>query len=587
MENRNKLNLPLLREFMAEYVWPYIKYYWWALVFYPALVLEGFISPFFLGKTLALIGPNISWPSTVHWIIYWILATAIIMVGKVLFFIRWDTFFTEFYRNLRKQISIVLFNFDIKKFLDQKPGEIYTKLEKMETGSERVLSDFMYVYSSSILFILVSAVYIFVSSWQLGLLFIVGEIIFLLFWAFRNKYLIRGQAELNNIVSKINGDLQDKTANLLIVKNQAKEKWEIDRFFKLNSNWLVKQLSLDKKWSASRGVIDFLQMMMVIMCIFFGVFLLINGQIETSALISSVWLFQRGSNIVGMMVQNWRNMVKSSVEIADGMEVMKQEILVKDVPGAQPLKIKRGDIEIKNINFDYGGKPAIRNLSLSIPAGKTIALVGHSGAGKSTMATLLMRYYDLKSGEILIDGQNIADVTQESLRKNVAFVMQDNSLFHESLGFNIEYGCQGGKSDHQKIVEASKQAQIHDFIKGLEEQYETKVGQRGLRLSGGERQRISIARAILKNAPIMILDEATSALDSINEKKVQKALNNLMKGKTSIVIAHRLSTVKKADLIVVLKKGKIVEQGTHAELVTQRGEYSKLVKEQVNGMLAA
>ena len=315
-----------------------------------------------------------------------------------------------------------------------------------------------------------------------------------------------------------------------------------------------------------------------------GYKVMLMGGITVGDLVTCLWLFQRGANEMRTLVQVWKNFNRSIANIVEGEEVMMQEILVKDADKAKPLKISKGAIEFRNVSFDYQGKPAIRNLNLVIPAGKTTALVGHSGAGKSTMAALLMRYYDIKNGGIYIDGQNIAEVTQESLRSKTAFVMQDNSLFHESLKFNIGYG----KSNvgQKEIEKAAKKAQIHDFIDSLENKYDTEVGQRGLRLSGGERQRISIARAVLKDAPIMLLDEATSALDSINEGRVQKALKELMKGRTSVVIAHRLSTVKKADLIVVMKNGKIIEKGTHADLLKNKyGYYSKLVKQQVNGLI--
>ena len=244
-------------------------------------------------------------------------------------------------------------------------------------------------------------------------------------------------------------------------------------------------------------------------------------------------------------------------------------------PGAIALKVEKGDICFENVSFAYeNGKQALSAINIKASSGKTIALVGPSGAGKSSILNLIPRFYDVDSGQVNIDGVNVRDVTLESLRSQISFVSQEVILFNDTIRANIAYGCP--QALNSEILAASKAAAAHDFIKELSDGYDTVVGERGVKLSGGQRQRISIARAMLRNAPILLLDEATSALDSASERKVQHAIGRLIDGRTTFVIAHRLSTVTNADLIYVLNEGSVVEQGTHASLLAADGLYAQL-----------
>jgi ATP-binding cassette subfamily B protein len=258
---------------------------------------------------------------------------------------------------------------------------------------------------------------------------------------------------------------------------------------------------------------------------------------------------------------------------------------VPDRPGAVGFRPGRGRIALQEVTFTYGNQPApiYEDFSLSIPAGERVALVGPSGSGKSTFVKLLQRLYDVDDGCILIDGQDIAAVTQESLRRAVALVPQDPALFHRSLAENIAYGRPEATRD--EIVAAARRAHAHDFIMALPEGYETLVGERGVKLSGGERQRVAIARAFLADAPVLVLDEATSSLDSLTEALIQEAIEDLMEGRTTIVIAHRLSTVRAVDRILVFQDGAIVEQGSHAELLArEEGHFKRLHSLQAQGL---
>ena len=248
---------------------------------------------------------------------------------------------------------------------------------------------------------------------------------------------------------------------------------------------------------------------------------------------------------------------------------------IVDVPGAKDLQLTKGEIHFKNVSFHYQPKNKVfHDKSLTISPGQKVGLVGPSGAGKSTFANLIMRLYDLNSGQIMIDGQDISKVSQDSLHRQIAMIPQDPTLFHRSLMENIRYGRL--EASDEEVIAASKLAHCHEFIQTLGEGYDTLVGERGLKLSGGQRQRIAIARAILKDAPILILDEATSALDSETEQKIADSLHTLMKGRTTIVIAHRLSTLSNMDRILVFEHGRIIEDGAPAKLAAKNTKFAQL-----------
>ena len=295
--------------------------------------------------------------------------------------------------------------------------------------------------------------------------------------------------------------------------------------------------------------------------------------------------------ILGLAQRLWdfgriiRNIYESFADSKEMVEILETPYEVRDVPGAKEINVSGGKIEFKEMTFAFNEtRNVLENINLEIREGEKVALIGPSGAGKSTIVKLLLRMYDLISGTIEIDGQNIKDVTQDSLRRSISLVPQDPILFHRTLMENIRYGREGASDE--EVVEAARLAHCDEFIDVLPLKYETYVGERGIKLSGGERQRVAIARAILKNAPILILDEATSSLDSHSESLIQDALDKLMKEKTSIVIAHRLSTIRKMDRVVVVDNGQITEQGTHDELLARdESLYKNLWNLQAGGFL--
>ncbi|HEY8275897.1 MAG TPA: ABC transporter ATP-binding protein/permease, partial [Methyloceanibacter sp.] len=297
--------------------------------------------------------------------------------------------------------------------------------------------------------------------------------------------------------------------------------------------------------------------------------LTIGGFVMINAILMQLYL---PLNFMGMV---YREIKQGLIDIETMFALLHEPAEIVDRPGAKPLDVRKGAIKFDKVSFAYDPeRPILKNVSFEVPAGKMIAIVGPSGAGKSTISRILFRFYEIAGGNVTIDGQNIADVTQSSLRAAIGMVPQDTVLFNDTIEYNIRYGKPDATEG--QVREAARNAQIDSFIMTLPQGYDALVGERGLKLSGGEKQRVAIARTILKAPPILMLDEATSALDSHTEKDIQDALERIARGRTSLVIAHRLSTVVHADNILVLDQGEIVEQGTHLELLAKGGLYASL-----------
>lgn len=387
----------------------------------------------------------------------------------------------------------------------------------------------------------------------------------------------------NNAEDFEKGSMADFVTNMDAIKYFGKEKVIKSRFEKLTE--ITKKAFL-KNWnyfrymSAGQSIILNLGTFFLIL---FPILSFIRGEITIGTI---AFIYSAYMGLIGEMfsfVHGIRGFYRSMADFQPLFEYGKIENDVKDKPNAKELEIKEGEIEFKNVSFKYGNRNIFDGLSLKIPKNKKIALVGHSGSGKTTLVKLLYRFYDLHYGSIEIDGNNIRDVKQESLRSEMSIVPQEAVLFDDTVYNNVAFS--NPKASRRQVLEALKFAQLDKIIQKFPNKENTIVGERGVKLSGGEKQRVSIARAILANKKILILDEATSSLDSETEHEIQEALNKLMEGRTTIIIAHRLSTIMAADKIIVMKNGEIVQEGSHNQLIKQPGEYKKLWNLQRGGYI--
>ncbi|MDF2563967.1 MAG: lipid exporter, fused ATPase and inner rane subunit MsbA [Massilibacillus sp.] len=417
--------------------------------------------------------------------------------------------------------------------------------------------------------------------WKLSLLTLITMPVIAQAMKVFGKKLKKTSFVMQERIADITSVLQETISSVRVVKTFVREDYEIERFKVQNQSNFRAQMKNTQVMATLTPVVEFLAAIGVTCIIWYGGVEVVNGRLSAGELVAFLVYAVNLANPVKRLSRLFGDVQKALAAAERVFEVLDTEPEIKEKASAIQLPTIDGKVSFKNVIFEY--KPnelALNNISLEVKAGQMIAIVGPSGAGKSTIANLIPRFYDLKSGKIFIDDVDITDVTLDSLRQQIGIVPQETVLFNGSIYDNILYGDLNASKE--QVIAATKAANAHEFIMAMPEGYDSQIGERGASLSGGQRQRIAIARAILKNPRILILDEATSALDTESEKIVQVALDKLMVGRTSFVIAHRLSTVLNADCIIVLEKGKIVEQGTHKELLQLNGLYSSLSKIQFN-----
>ena len=426
----------------------------------------------------------------------------------------------------------------------------------------------------SVIKIIGSFIFLFLINWKLAI-----PLLFLVFCMFafsmsQNRRMQSTFMENRKKIGDVNSRLQDTLAGIRVVQSFANEDVEKEKFRKSNHNFLLSKDANYKCMGSFMGYNLFFQGMMYLVTLVFGGYLIAKGEMQATDLAMYALYIGIFISPIQILVELVEMMQKGLSGFRRFLDVMETESEITDAPDARELTDVKGHVSYEHVSFHYSddNTPVLSDISIDIPAGKSVALVGPSGGGKTTICSLLPRFYDVTEGRITVDGKDIRSLTLKSLRNNIGTVQQDVYLFDGTIRDNIAYGKPGASDE--EIIAAAKRASIHDFIMELPQQYDTYVGERGTRLSGGQKQRISIARVFLKNPPILILDEATSALDNESERWIQRSLEELSQNRTTITIAHRLSTIRDADEIIVITEDGIAERGTHEELLDMNGVYA-------------
>ncbi len=464
-------------------------------------------------------------------------------------------------------------------------GSLVSKFGRFNRALNSIVELFCFNFLPTFLRFIAAVGIIFYFSPKIALILFVWIIIFfgiLIFFIL--KYRLPTDLKCAKLDSKISGKSADIFSNILPVKMFARDNYEISKFKSLNFENFISRKKAWITWANINVFQSFMIMALGSSTLYLMLRMWTFGEISIGTIVMiQAFLGQIYMNLWGLG-GHIQTFLKNIADSAEMIKLLEAPIGIADPKNPEKCKIAKGKIEFRNVGFQYNeGIDIFKNFNLTIRSGERIGLVGESGAGKSTFVNLLLRFSDLSDGQLCIDGQDISKITQNDLRTNIAYVPQEPVLFHRSLFENIKYG--DINATEEEIYQAAKNAHAMDFIQKSPEKWKTLVGERGVKLSGGEKQRIAIARAMLKNSPILILDEATSALDSKAEILIQKALHKLMTNRTTIVIAHRLSTLREMNRIIVLDNGKIVEEGSHDELIKNKGKYAELWGHQIGGFI--
>jgi ABC-type transport system involved in Fe-S cluster assembly fused permease/ATPase subunit len=475
-----------------------------------------------------------------------------------------------------------LHSLDLSFHLDRRIGGITRDIDRGTQSVSTLLSIFVFNILPSLfeIFLVIGLLWISYDLFFAATSLITVFLYILLTLAITN-WRMKYRYDMNDMQSEANTNAVDSLINYETVKYFNQDNFEVERYDNTMRRW--EEVAV--KSFTSMTALNFAQSAVIAVGVTIILILAADGVVKSALTLGDMIMIQalllQLFLPLGSLGIIYRQIKHNFIDMNNMFDLLEKSSKIKDIKGAKDIEVNNAKVEFQNISFAYEGKDKVlKDISFSIEPGQKVAIVGSSGSGKSTISKLLFRFYDVSSGQILIDGQDIKQYTQRSVQSAIGVVPQEPVMFNESIFYNISYGKYGATKE--EVIQAAKLAYIHDFISKLPLGYDTLVGERGLKLSGGEKQRMAIARVLLKNPPILIFDEATSALDSHSEKMVQKALDELAQKHTTLVIAHRLSTIIDSSNIIVLGDGKVIEQGTHQELIQSGGEYKRLWEIQVN-----
>ena len=497
-----------------------------------------------------------------------------------------QTLGSHLWPRVSNQISEILTTYTHKQSMafwaGKMSGSINTQINYINDGLSGGLSELWFCVGRLGIIIVNGVLLLAINKWVAYLF--VFSLIFRIIYAYRLRGRVKkASEEASGAQSSLTGKLVDSFANYSIVKlfagsEQERKILEAPREKRIQTQ-MYSRYTMRLFWAIPGLLWDLLFGATVFLCCV----LYQHGEIEVSDIVFTISVYLMVMNAISALINRFPEIIDKTAAAKKAYKELVVPLEIVDKENAKPLRVKHGAIEFSHVYFKYRKRYILKDLSLVINPGERVGIVGASGAGKTTLVNLLMRFYEAQHGSIFIDNQNIADVKQQSLRENIAFIPQEPTMFNRTIGENIAYGKWGASL--KEIKDAARKASADKFIRDTEKGYDSLVGDRGIKLSGGQRQRIAIARAFLKNAPILVLDEATSALDSETEIAIQKSFDKLSRGRTTIAIAHRLSTLRNMDRIIVLDKGVVVEQGSHASLLRKRGLYYHLWEMQSGGFL--